>query len=127
MSSSLAEYVAAGTGLLLAAGIAFAILLLNAWLGPKRLGTAHRRPFECGNEGTGPIRDRFNVKYYLVGLVFLALDVEVVFLLPWAVEYRRLLADPAVGALVFGEAIIFIAVLAAALLYVIKRRAIDWD
>jgi len=123
----LREYIPLLVGIAFVLVLAFGMLILNALLGPGRANAEKGIPFECGNEPVGPARNRFNVKYYLMALVFLVFDVEVLFLLPWAVEYRRLLDDPALGAVVLGEALLFSGVLAVALLYVWKRGALAWN
>ncbi len=126
MLSPLQAYVPIVIGILLAVGLSLAILLLNALLGPKRPGRIKGEPFECGNPPAGVARDRFNVKFYLVALVFLIFDVEVVFMLPWAVQYRSLLADPAVGILALAEVLFFVGILGVGLLYVWRRGVLDW-
>lgn len=127
MSSQLSAYVPIIIGLVIAGGLGAGMLIMNAVFGPKRSTPTKAAPFECGNPPMGGAKDRFAVKYYLVALFFLVFDVEVVFLLPWAVEYRRLLADPALGIFALLEVLLFIAVLAVGLVYVWKRRALDWD
>ena len=77
--------------------------------------------YECGVPLLGSSRERFSVKFYLVALLFVLFDIETVFLLPYAVAYRRLGMDGFIGVL------IFVAVLGIGLLYVIKRRALEWD
>ena len=121
------QYLPVVVGVVIAGGIGIGMLVLNALLGPKRKTRTKGEPFECGNPPAGDARQRFAVKYYLVALFFLVFDVEVVFMLPWAVEYRRLLADPAVGILALVEVLIFIAILAIGLLYVWKRKALKWQ
>ena len=98
-------------------GMAFASTLL----GPKRRGPHKDDPFECGNPPSGSARDRFSVKFYLVAILFLVFDVEVVFLYPWAVVFREL------GFLGFMEMLFFVMVLAVALVYVWRRGALEWD
>jgi NADH-quinone oxidoreductase subunit A len=127
MSGQLIEYVPLIVGIVVAMGTALGMLVLNALLGPKRGNPSKQQPFECGNTAAGPARNRFHVKYYLVALVFLVFDVEAVFLLPWAVEYRRLLDSPLLGGFVLLEALLFVAVLAVGLLYVWKRDALRLD
>lgn len=126
MDSTLMQYVPVVVAAAIALGLSVGMLVLNALFGPKRPSRVKELPFECGNPPTGSARDRFNVKYYLVALFFLVFDVEAVFLLPWAVEYRRLLADPAVGLLALVEVLVFLAVLAVGLVYVWKRKALEW-
>jgi len=127
MAGQLIEYVPLIVGVVVAVGTALGMLILNALLGPKRTNPSKHEPFECGNPAVGPARNRFHVKYYLVALVFLVFDVEAVFLLPWAVEYRRLLDSPVLGGFVLFEALLFVAVLAVGLLYVWKRDALRLD
>jgi NADH-quinone oxidoreductase subunit A len=127
MASSLLAYLPILIGVIVATGLGLAILLLNSFFGPRRPNRVKGEPFECGNPPVGPARDRFNVKFYLVALVFLIFDVEVVFMLPWAVRYRSLIADPAMGIMALVEALIFVAVLAVGLLYVWKRGVLDWN
>src|SRR5690606_31728672 len=74
--------------MLLAIGMGSVVLILGAVLGPKRPNPIKDQVFECGNVPTGPARERFNVKFYLVAIVFLVFDLEVVFVYPWAVAFR---------------------------------------
>jgi NADH-quinone oxidoreductase subunit A len=73
-------------------GVAAAILLLTYLIGPKRLGAIKQSTYESGVDPTGDARRRFNVRFYLVAVLFLIFDVEVVFLYPWAVLFPRLRA-----------------------------------
>jgi len=127
MPGQLLEYVPILIGVVVAVGVAGGMLVLNALLGPRFRSAVKTAPFECGNASEGSTRNRFNVKYYLVALFFLVFDVEAVFLLPWAVEYRRLLSDPGLGILALVEVLIFAGVLVLGLLYVWKRKALDWE
>ena len=77
--------------------------------------------FECGNPPSGPAWGRFAVKFYLPAILFIAFDVEVVFMYPWAVLYRRL------GLFGFVEMMIFILILGLGLVYVWRKGALEWD
>lgn len=90
-------------------------------LGPSRETPVKGDAFECGNPPTGSAWGRFSVKFYLTAILFIVFDVEVVFLYPWAVLFRRL------GWFGFGEMVVFIAVLGVALLYVWRKGALEWD
>ena len=90
-------------------------------LGPRRETPVKGEAFECGNPPTGSAWGRFSVKFYLTAILFIVFDVEVVFLYPWAVLFRRL------GWFGFGEMVVFIAVLGVALLYVWRKGALEWD
>ncbi len=98
-----------------------AMAFASTLLGPKRRGAVKEEPFECGNPPSGPARDRFSVKFYLVAILFLVFDVEVVFLYPWAVLFRQL------GFFGFVEMLFFILVLAVGLIYVWRKGALEWD
>ena len=77
--------------------------------------------FECGNPSTGPARGRFAVHFYLVAILFIVFDVEVVFMYPWAIVFRQL------GVPGLVEMLTFVAILGFGLVYVWKRGALEWD
>jgi len=121
-----APYVALLLGVLAAAGLAAVILVLNRLLGPRRSSPVKDSPFECGSLPLDTPRKRVSVRFYAVAIFFLVFDLEVVFLLPWAVVYRELLASPIFGPIAFAEILIFLAVLALGLWYVWGKGALDW-
>ena len=85
-------------------------------------------PYECGKDPVGTARQRFSVKFYLIAMLFILFDIEVIFLIPWAVVFKTL-SSPAYGLanLIYFEMIIFIALLLAGYVYVIKKGAFDWS
>jgi NADH-quinone oxidoreductase subunit A len=85
-------------------------------------------PYSAARIRVGSARERFSVKFYLIAMIFILFDIEVIFLVPWAVVFRRL-STPEYGLsnLIFFEMIVFIALLAAGLVYVIKKGAFDWS
>ncbi|MCW8131867.1 MAG: NADH-quinone oxidoreductase subunit A [Planctomycetota bacterium] len=92
----------------------------------KFLGTAKPKkgkydPYECGVPLLGSARERFEVRFYLVAILFVLFDIETVFLLPYAVSYQRL------GMAGLGEILVFVAVLGLGLLYLVKRGALEWE
>jgi NADH-quinone oxidoreductase subunit A len=96
-------------------------LLLSRLLQPKGIpGVDKYIPYECGEIPEGNAWIRFNIRFYVVALIFIIFDVEIVFLLPWAVVFKKL------GAFAFLEGVIFIAILAVGLAYVWRRRDLDW-
>ncbi|MBM4373092.1 MAG: NADH-quinone oxidoreductase subunit A [Deltaproteobacteria bacterium] len=107
--------------------VAMAMAGLNAIFGPRNRGRIHRDIFECGNPPRGSARERYPVKYYLVALFFLVFDVEVVFLIPWAVSYRSFLQDPSMAWLAVAEILFFLAMLILALVFVWRARALEWE
>ena len=97
-----------------------AMLGLHHWLGPRLSSRVHDLPFECGNEPSRIVRGRFSVKFFLVALLFVLFDIELIFLFPWAVIYREL------GLFGFVEMFLFLLVVVAGLFYSVKRGALEW-
>ena len=83
-------------------------------------------PYECGMIPTTGSGSRMSVKFYLVAMLFILFDIEVVFLYPWAVVYRDMLGNPATRDLILATMICFIGILFLGYVYAIKKRAFDW-
>ena len=112
--------------LALATGLALTLLLAAKFLGPRRANPVKISAYESGMDPIGTARQRYSVKFYLVAMIFIIFDVEVVFLYPWAVSFREFLAaGEGIGVLVVVS--IFIAVLGIGLLYDIKKGGLDFD
>ena len=110
-------------GVLLFASVAFMTLALwaSSWIiGPRRKSPLKDEPFECGVSSKGYNMERIPVKFYLVAILFVLFDIEVVFLYPWAVQYKQL------GLFGLIEMAVFIAILFVGLIYAFRRRAFDW-
>jgi NADH-quinone oxidoreductase subunit A len=107
--------------LLLAGIMAMAIPQLTTRLGPKRPSAIKSTPFEAGSESSGPARQRFAVKFYVIALLFIVFDVEAVFLYPWAVNFQAL------GWFGYFEMLVFAATLIVGLIYVWKKGALEWE
>jgi NADH-quinone oxidoreductase subunit A len=105
---------------IVAAGFALTILLLSSMLGPRRPSEEKLSPYECGIDPVGSARARFSVKFYLVAMLFIIFDIEIVFLYPWAV----ILDDLKLFGLV--EMIFFLGILVIGLLYVWKKGGLEW-
>ncbi len=115
--------------MLLAAAIGFAggVLALSPLLGKYGKRTkAKDTAYECGKDPIGEGGTRFSVKFYLVAMLFILFDIEVVFLYPWAVVYRDMLADHATRNLILGSMISFLAILFAGYHYALEKKAFDW-
>jgi NADH-quinone oxidoreductase subunit A len=121
------QYIA----VLLLIGLAVAatggMIALSTLLG-KRGGRnrAKDTAYECGMIPVGEGGTRLSVRFYLVAMLFILFDIEVVFMYPWAVVYRDMLAEHATRNLVFGSMISFIVILFAGYLYALKKKAFDW-
>ena len=114
---------------LLAAAVGFAggTLAVSVLLGKfAKTSPAKDAAYECGKDPIGTGNSRFSVKFYLVALLFVLFDIEVVFMYPWAVVYRDLLAEHATRNLVLGSMISFLGILFAGYIYAVKKKAFDW-
>jgi len=107
--------------IVIAATVAAALVILSTVLGKRVRDKAKDMPYESGMNPIGSARERFSVKYYLVGIVFILFDIEAIFLYPWAVVYRSL------GLFGFFEMLIFIVIVLAGFFYIWKKGALDWS
>lgn len=104
-----------------AAGFVVLIMFVTHWLGPKRFSKVKMESFECGIESQGNARIPFSVKYFLVAILFVLFDVEVIFMYPWAVNFKDL------GILGFMEMGLFIAFFMVGFYYIMKKGALKWE
>lgn len=116
-------------GLLILVGIAAVIcgaMVTLSWvLGPKRVTPYKSSPYECGVAPAGSARERFPIKFYLVAIVFILFDIEVVFLWSWMTIFKH--SDPAFQMFSFIEMIIYMATWVIGYAYAIRVGAVDWD
>ena len=111
--------------LLLAIGLAGALTAVSVLVGWRRPNRAKQQAYECGMEPTGDAREPFSVKFYLVAMLFILFDIEVVFLYPWAVVYKQMLASGDKN-MIFGAMVSFLGILFIGYLYALKKRAFEW-
>ena len=114
----------------IAAGVGLAIFftLCSLYLGPRRPTDIKSQPFECGNPSEGLRKERFSIKFYVIAVLFIIFDIEVVFFFPWATIYRELCQSAGFLKLFgFIEMGVFLAVLGLALFYAWKKGALEWD
>jgi len=107
-------------------GLGFAVFTLGASVAIGKRGRrthAKDQPYECGKDPIGPTHSRFSIKFYLVAMLFILFDIEVVFMYPWAVVYRELLQS---GLGIFYAMFSFIGILFVGFLYALKKKAFDW-
>ncbi len=107
--------------LVVAIGFAVSNIILSALVGKQKPTEEKLSPYECGVEPVGSARERFSVKFYLIAMMFVIFDIEVVFLYPWAVVFKSLA--------LFGliEMAIFILILLVCYVYIWKRGGFEWD
>ena len=109
----------------LAVAFAFGMLIMSVVLGKKgRRSKIKDTAYECGMLPIGPGGTRMSVKFYLVAMLFILFDIEVVFLYPWAVIYKDMLRQNA--NLILGSMISFLSVMFVGYIYALKKRAFDW-
>ncbi len=116
-----ARYLPLLIHMVIVGGIAVAIVVLSQLLGRHKWTAAKMSPYECGILPTGDARQRFSVKFYLVAMLFILFDVEVVFLYPWAVIFKELKMFG------FWEMLVYIGVVLVGFFYIWKKGVLDWS
>jgi NADH-quinone oxidoreductase subunit A len=120
MSSSI-DYLALVIQFIVAAGFVVTTMVVTHIVGPKRKTSDKLENFECGIESQGNARLPFSIKYFLVAILFVMFDVEVIFMYPWAINFKAL------GAIGFMEMLFFIGTLLLGFVYIIKKGALKWN
>lgn len=105
----------------LAVGFVVMTIIGSNFLGPKRHSKNKDKNFECGIESVGNARIPFSVKYFLVAILFVLFDVEVIFLYPWAVNFKELGVEGMI------KMVIFMMLLLIGFFYIIKKKALEWE
>ncbi len=111
--------------LIIAAGFAVAVVFSSKIFGPKRPGKVKDMPYESGKNPVGTTKERMSIKYYLVAMLFIIFDIEVIFVYPWAVEFKGLFGE--FGIFAFIPMLIFLIVLELGFLYVYMKGGLKWD
>ncbi|MGR3812265.1 NADH-quinone oxidoreductase subunit A [Jiulongibacter sp. NS-SX5] len=106
---------------LLALGFVVFTIIVTHFLGPKLRGKKKEDPFECGVESEGDARTPLSVRYFLIAILFVLFDVEIIFMYPWAVNFKGL------GWFGFWEMLTFVAFLMAGFYYIVKKGVLDWE
>ena len=117
----LTDYLPIAILIILALAFAFFVILLGHSLGPKRPTNRKSQPYESGMTPYGPGTRRMSVRYYLIAVLFILFDVEVVFFLPWAVVFRK------IGVFALLEMGVFIVILLVGYVYAWKKGALEWE
>ncbi len=114
--------------LVISAALAALMAGLGAFFGPRRPTRVKMEAFECGNPPSGDARERVNVKYFLVAILFLVFDIEAVFIYPWALAFSDAVkGGGGVSALVaFAAMMSFVSIIVVALVYAWRKGALDW-
>ena len=128
---NLMDYAPVALMFLVAIGFAVSQLLVTQLIGPRKRTATKLMPYECGKDPVGSARDRFSIKFYTVAVIFLLFDIEVLFIIPFAVAFKNLLAAEQVSGIAFGtiafiEILVFIATLVVGYIYVWRKGTFDW-
>lgn len=115
------EYIPILLFLLVAIVFAASTIGMSTLIVPRRRNSIKMSAYECGVEPVGDARARFSVKFYLVAVLFILFDIEAVFLYPWAVSFNQL------GLYGLIEMVLFIGILLVGYLYLLKKRALEWE
>jgi NADH-quinone oxidoreductase subunit A len=103
--------------------LAAGLLTVSRILGKRVRDRVKDLPYESGITPTGDARERFSVKFYLVGMLFILFDIEAIFLYPWVVVYR----EPGMARVAFGEMLVFVVLILSGFFYIWKKGALDWS
>jgi NADH-quinone oxidoreductase subunit A len=120
-SMSISEYLPILLFLAVASVLALALLGIGSLLGPRRPGAEKLSPYECGFEAFEDARMRFDVRYYLVAILFIIFDLEIAFLFPWALVFDEL------GTPAFIAMVVFLGILVIGFIYEWKKGALEWE
>ena len=109
---------------LVAAGFAFVSLIVTHLFGPRVPNAVKMMPYESGVDQVGDTRIRISIRFFLIALLFIVFDIEIVFLYPWAVVFKDFLSA---GPFIFFEMVVFLAILGFGFVYVWRNGALDWE
>ena len=123
---SLSDYLPIALMFLVAAGFAVGNVLLSQFVGQHKATRTKTMPYECGKDPVGSARERFSVKFYLVAMIFILFDIELIFLLPWAVVFRSFVQDFNLGLLIYVEMMTFVVLLLVGYVYILKKGLFEW-
>ena len=117
----LAEYWPILLFLVVATGLGLVLIAVGTVLGPRRPDQQKRSAYECGFEAFEDARMKFDVRYYLVAILFILFDLEIAFLFPWAVVLKE------IGAFGFWAMMVFLAILVVGFIYEWAKGALEWE
>ena len=120
----LAEYIPLLIFLLVSILFAGVVILLSSVFGRKTSTREKLMPYECGLDPIGNARAKVSVKFFIIAMLFIVFDVELVFLYPWAIIFRQF---NQFKGFILGEMVVFIAVLVVGFIYVWKKGALEWE
>ena len=121
------QYLPLMLQILAAFGIGAAMVTASGFVGRHRNTPTKLAAYECGIEAVGDARQRFSVRFYMVAVLFILFDVEAVFMMPWAVIYRRLPALTGSRFFGFWEMLVYLGFVAVGLFYIVRKGILNWS
>jgi NADH-quinone oxidoreductase subunit A len=121
------QYLALLLQIVTAIGIGVIMVILSWFIGRHRNTITKLAPYECGIEAVGDARKRFSVRFYLVAVLFILFDVETVFMMPWAVIYRKLPSITGQRFFGFWEMIVYLGFVVVGLYYIVRKGILNWS
>lgn len=121
MESTLTDFIPILMQIAFSTFFVFLVIFVSALIGPKHKSARKEANFECGLDPIGSARTPFAIKYFLVAILFVLFDIEIVFMYPWAVNFKTIGLS---GLLKMGG---FISLLFIGYLYIVKRKALEWE
>jgi len=121
------QYLALFLQILAAFGLGLIMVVASWFVGRHRNTPVKLAPYECGIVATGDARQRFSVRFYMVAMLFILFDVEAVFMMPWAVIYRKL--PEITGQRLFGfwEMVVYLGFVVVGLFYIVRKGILNWS
>lgn len=121
----LIEYIPIFLVIFVAVALAGSLIYSSRLFGPHRPNKIKEMPYESGKDPIGSTKERISIKYYLVAMLFIIFDIEVIFVYPWGVQFRELYSQ--YGMFAFLPMFIFLVVLELGFLYIYKKGGLKWD
>ena len=125
---SLSDYLPIALMFIVAIGFAAGNVLLSQLVGQHKATRTKTMPYECGKDPVGNARERFSVKFYLVAMIFILFDIELIFLIPWAVVFKTFATGGrALSNLIYVEMMLFVVLLLVGYVYILKKGLFEWS
>ena len=121
------QYLSLLLQIVVAVGMAAMMVIASWFVGRHRNTKIKLSPYECGIEPVGDARGRFSVRFYMVAMLFILFDVEAVFMMPWAVIYRKLPAITGQRLFGFWEMVVYLGFVAVGLYYIVRKGILNWS
>ena len=118
------DYFAIAVYIMIAVGFAAFVILASHVVGQRKSTAVKLSPYECGMPAIGSTLRRIPLRYYIIAMLFLLFDIEIVFLYPWVLVFRSL---KGLGFFILGEMLVFVGILIVAYIYVWKKGALEWE